>query len=107
MAKKNHPKCDNPRCLNCRLWPKMIRQLGKEQACYWVDRLTGELFVATGLRVTPEGDCVDIPDDQGAGFYEVDCDCGAVGPIREDILDRGFMDCCPRCAALMAQIARN
>lgn len=105
--KKDHGKCSNPRCLSCRWWPKVVKQVGADQGCYWVNEQTGEVFVATGLRATPDGGLVDIPEEEGSPFYEVECECGAFGVIRGDILEQGLQERCPRCAAMTAQIARN
>jgi hypothetical protein len=105
--KKDHGKCSNPKCLNCRWWPKVVKNMGEEQGCYWVNFETGELFIATGWRAMPDGSLVEIPEGEGSPFYEVECECGAFGHVRGDILEQGLMESCPRCAAMTAQIARN
>lgn len=103
MAKKK--KCTSTRCVCCRWWPKVCRHLGAEGGCYWVDKGTGELMIATGLRALPCGDY--IPITGGPDFYECKCDCGNSGPVRADLLHRGTVDRCPQCAADAAQTARN
>ena len=104
MAKKRK-KCGSPNCVSCRWWPKICKMLGDDQGCYWIDRETGEVFVATGLRALPNGDYVAISD--GPDFYEVQCACGDTGPVRADLLNKGVIDRCPACAAKLAQSSRN
>ncbi len=103
MAKK----CKNPKCLPCNWWPKIAKMLGQSQACYWVDELTGEVFIATGLRATGPGDLLEISDEEGFGFYEGSCDCGNQYPVREDMFDKGLGSRCASCAAQVSEIARN
>ena len=104
MAKKRK-KCASPDCVSCRWWPKISKMLGDEHGCYWIDRETGEIFIATGLRILPTGAFVQIAD--GPGFYEVQCACGDTGPVRSDLLNRGTVDRCPACTAKLAQSSRN
>lgn len=103
MAKKK--RCGSPKCVSCRWWPRIAKMLGEDQGCYWVDRDTGELFIATGLRALPSGDYTEITG--GMDFYEVRCECGAKGPARQDLLEKGVIDRCPSCAATSAQAIRN
>ncbi len=105
MAKPK--KCKNPRCLPCNWWPRIAKLLGADQGCYWIDELTGEVFIATGLRATGEGNLIEIPDDEGPAFYESTCDCGHDFPIREDMFDKGLGSRCPSCAAEVSEITRN
>ena len=81
--------------------------MGVEQGCYWVDAHTGEVLIATGLRVLPGGTLVTIETHEGSEFYEVECDCGSEGFIRGDLLMQGKADRCPECAAKIAAITRN
>lgn len=106
MAKKN-AKCKNPMCLFCRWWPKISKFMGADCGCYWVNEETGEVFVASGLRLLPNGILVKIPDTESQGFYGVECECGEEGFVRADLLDKGLTTRCPECAASIVQITRN
>lgn len=106
MAKKSR-KCRNPRCLFCGWWPKVGKSMGKSGGCYWVDTHTGEVFIASGLRLLPGGELVEIPSGEAQTFYEVECDCGETGFVRGDVLQKCLCDRCPECAAQLSNTMRN
>lgn len=106
MAKKSK-KCGDPQCIECRWWPAMAKLVGKAGGCYWVDETTGELFVATGLRATPNGSAVPIPEEESPSFWETECTCGFTMIAREDLMRRGLTRMCPSCAASLTHTMRN
>jgi hypothetical protein len=106
MAKKRK-KCSSPTCIPCRWWPKISKLLGQDLGCYWIDRTSGEVFIATGLRALPGGHFVEIKGETGPEFFIVECECGSKGPVRADLLHKGTVDRCPDCSAQAAQTLRN
>ena len=106
MAKRK-PRCKKPHCIPCNWWPKIVKLLGKDQGCFWVDETTGEVFIATGIRSKPDGQGEPIVSDEGFSFFEGECECGDTFAVREDLMDRGLTGRCPHCASVLAALLRN
>lgn len=100
-------KCKRADCLCCRWWPQIVKMMGKEGGCYWVDETSGELMIATGLRVLPNARLVPLDEEECPSFYETECECGATVTIRGDLMERGLTSRCPECASMLAQTMRN
>ena len=107
MAKKRRKKkdrdCGIPNCLNHKWWPAVEPAFGKS-SCYYVDELTGEVIVHTGLRALPDLELV--PFDEVV-WYTVKCECGTKGYARKDMLEQGKTSGCLTCTAAAAQLRRN
>lgn len=112
MAKKRKSKalpkfedCDVPNCLVHKFWPTIVAMLNGPMADAWVDLDTGELFVATGLRVLPDMEVVAMEPTAGSATH-VECDCGRRSDVRTSLLVKGTVDRCWSCAATEA-VARS
>lgn len=101
--RKKEPDCDVPNCLMCKLWPEIEPAFGKD-SCFYVDEITGEVVIHTGLRALPDLQLVLLDK---ADWYGVQCECGNKGHIRGDLLERGRSGGCPNCSASAAQLGRN
>ncbi len=104
MAKK--VKKSSRGCVVCKWWPKAVKIMGAHQAYFFVNSLSGEVMVATGMRLLPDGQLVDISEEE-IGWADVECDCGNRGVARVDLLEQGVIDRCPVCSAQCAQAERN
>jgi hypothetical protein len=102
MAKKSRKAGRD--CLLCKWWPKIHKTIGSRGCDFWVDSVTGEVMVATGLRALPSGGLVELEE---TAWVTVQCDCGNEGGVRQDLLESGLVDRCPVCAAHCAQAERN
>ena len=106
MAKKPK-KCKNPYCIECRWWPAVVKLIGEEGGCYWVDEASGEVMIATGLRCLPNGTLSPMDKDDTPEFWKTECDCGSEWVTRGDLMERGLTKMCPACAASLTNAMRN
>jgi len=108
MAKKKRrkKKCVTRNCLYHKLWPSIEPVFHPTIANYWVDHATGELMIATGLKILSDGE-VTLMDEGQIQLVEVECKCGGRATVRVDLLYKGFLDRCPECAAAAAEAASN
>lgn len=107
MAKKKRKKkCTTDNCLYHKFWPSIEPAFHPRIASYWVDPLTAELMIATGLKVLSDGE-VTVMDDTKIQLAKVQCTCGTKACIRVDLMHRGFTDRCPDCQAKAAETESN
>jgi len=103
--KKKKPKCDTPNCLLHKWWPAVEPALGKHSS-FWVDDLSGEVFIATGMRALPDMEVVEMEEGIST-WFSVRCECGTEGVQREDLMNRTIISECPCCAANRSFTQRN
>lgn len=101
--KKEAKNCDTPNCLIHKFWPAIEPAFGKN-GCFYIDELTGEVVVKTGLRALPDLELVPFEE---CVWYSVKCECGTKGVARKDMLEQGLTGGCPTCAAQASQLKRN
>jgi hypothetical protein len=101
--KKKEPDCTTPNCLHHTWWPAVEPAFGKN-SCFYVDEMTGEVIIYTGLRALPDLELVPFKE---VVWYEVKCECGNRGFARKDMLEQGKTGGCPDCTAAAAQLRRN
>ena len=101
--RKKEPDCTTPNCLNHKFWPAVEPAFGKN-SCYFVEEMTGEVVIYTGLRALPDLELVPFNE---VNWCEVRCICGNKGYARKDILEQGKTGGCPHCTAAAAQLRRN
>jgi hypothetical protein len=107
MAKKKRKKkCTTPNCLFHKFWPSVEAAFHPKIGSYWVDPATGELMIATGLKVLSGGE-VTLVDESKIQLAHVKCTCGTKAVIRTDLMHKGFLERCPECAATAAEAASN
>jgi hypothetical protein len=106
MAKRKRKEtCKTDNCLVHKFFPMVDKKLG-ENSCFYIDEISGEVFIATGMRVLPDLEVVDMGDEVNH-WVDVRCSCGNEGAMRVDLLQTGKIRSCPNCAANKAFGERN